>query len=80
MCMANDIRKPMIGDHVAALGHDGTFEVTNVSEHGRFADLKLLGADILLTRVPWTALSYGTDEQRKSCQHDHISLRDRTSN
>ena len=68
--MANDVRKPRVGDHVAAIGHSGTFEVTGINEHGRTADLKLRHSDKLLTRVPWTALSYGTDEQQKKSRED----------
>jgi hypothetical protein len=63
--MANDIRKPRVGDHVAAIGQSGTFEVTSVNEHVRTADLTLIATGALLYKVPWTALSYGTDEQRK---------------
>ncbi len=64
--MANDIRKPRVGDHVAAIGQDGTFEVIGVSEFGRTADLELMPTGKLLTRVPWTALSYGTGDHKGS--------------
>ena len=48
--MANDIRKPRVGDHVAAIGQAGTFEVTSVNEHVRTADLALIATGALLTR------------------------------
>ena len=62
--MANDIRKPQVGDHVAAIGQDGTFQVTAVNEFGRTADLEAMAVGKLLTRVPWTALSYGTEHKK----------------
>jgi hypothetical protein len=61
--MSKDIRKPRVGDRVAAIGQDGTFEVTAVNEFGRTADLEAMPMGKLLTRVPWTALSYGTNER-----------------
>jgi hypothetical protein len=61
--MANDVRKPRVGDHVAALGQSGIFAVTSVNDHVRTADLKLIPTGTLLNKVPWTALSYGTDER-----------------
>jgi hypothetical protein len=64
--MANDVRKPRVGDHVAAIGHSGTFEVTSVNDHVRTADLKLIPTGTLLNKAPWTALSYGTDERELS--------------
>jgi hypothetical protein len=64
--MPNDIRKPRVGDHVAAIGQSGTFEVTSVNDHVRTADLKLIPTGTLLNKVPWTALSYGTDERELS--------------
>ncbi len=64
--MANDIRKPRVGDHVAAIGQDGTFAVTAVNEFGRTADLEAMPSGKLLTRVPLTALSYGIVEYKKS--------------
>jgi hypothetical protein len=64
--MPNDIRKPRVGDHVAAIGQDGTFEVTAVNVFGRTADLEAMPMGKLLSRVPWTALSYGTVEHKKS--------------
>lgn len=61
--MANDVRKPRVGDHVDAIGQTGTFEVTEVNDHARTADLQLIATGALLNRVPWTALSYGTNER-----------------
>ena len=61
--MANDVRKPRVGDHVAAIGQSGIFEVTSVNDHVRTADLKLIPLGTLLNKVPWTALSYGTNER-----------------
>ena len=61
--MPNDVRKPRVGDHVAAIAQSGTFEVTSVNDHVRTADLKLIPTGTLLNKVPWTALSYRTDER-----------------
>jgi hypothetical protein len=48
---------PQPGDRVAALGQNGTFKVLKVYEQGHTADLKLIGANFQLDRIPWGALS-----------------------
>ena len=63
MLMGIDTRTPRVGDHVAVIGQSGIFEVTSVNDHVRTADLKLIPLGTLLNKVPWTALSYGTDER-----------------
>jgi hypothetical protein len=40
--MANEIRKPKIGDLVSAIGHAGAFCVVKVDDHTRTADIKLI--------------------------------------
>lgn len=71
MSMANDIRKPHLGDQVSAIGQDGSFKVISISEQGRTVDLEAMPMGKLLTRVPWTALSYGTVEPKKNRREYH---------
>jgi hypothetical protein len=55
-------RRPWIGVF-GERQHSGTFAGTSVNDHVRTADLKLISAGTLLNKVPWTALSDGTDER-----------------
>ncbi len=56
--MANEIRKPKIGDLVRAIGHDGAFYVMKVDDHTRTADIKVIQTGNIFNKAPWMALSY----------------------
>jgi hypothetical protein len=58
--MANEIRKPKVGDTVGAIGHHGPFHVIKVDDHTRTADLKLIKTGDVLNNAPWMALSYSS--------------------
>ena len=58
--MANETRKPKIGDLVRAIGHAGSFCVTKVDDYTRTADIKLIETGNVLHHAPWMALSYAT--------------------
>ena len=59
--MANEIRKPKIGDLVSAIGHAGAFYVMNVDDHTRTADIQLLQTGDIFNRAPWMALSHAVN-------------------
>lgn len=56
--MANETRKPKIGDQVRAIGHVGSFCVTKVDDHTRTADIELIQTGNILHNAPWMALSH----------------------
>ena len=64
--MANEIRKPKIGDVVKAIGHAGSFCVMKVDDHTRTADIKLAQTGNILQNAPWMALSYATTKSSAS--------------
>jgi hypothetical protein len=56
--MANEIRKPKVGDVVGAIGHVGPFSVIKVDDHARTVDLQLIKNGSVLNNAPWMALTY----------------------
>jgi hypothetical protein len=58
--MANEIRKPKIGDLVKAIGHQGSFHVMKVDDKTRTADIQLIQTGQIFHYAPWMALSYAT--------------------
>ena len=58
--MANEIRKPRIGDVVSAIGQAGSFCVVKVDDHTRTADIKVILTGNIFHDAPWMALSYAT--------------------
>jgi hypothetical protein len=51
-------RPPKIGEKVVAIGHKGTFIVTNVSPDGFLVNLKLVGTEFELFNIPSSTLDY----------------------
>jgi len=51
-------RTPKLGEKVVAMGHNGTFIVTQVSPDGFLVNLKHVGTEFELFNIPSSTLDY----------------------
>jgi hypothetical protein len=51
-------RIPKKGDRVAALGHHGTFVVSDVGRTIEAVELRMIGRSFALSTIPWGTLTY----------------------
>jgi hypothetical protein len=56
--IAKQKRVPKKGDRVAALGHHGTFVVSDVDKTIEAVELRMIGRGVALSTIPWATLTY----------------------